>query len=82
MIVFSLILSFGFFHFENTVVVPLLQEKVALQDKLLNVQKNENNTDVVIISNQGKTIYKADFYNDIAKELNGIVICISEVRCF
>lgn len=74
LIVFSLILSFGFFYFENIVVVPMLQEKVALQDKLLNVQKDENNTDVVIISNQGKTIYKADFYNDIAKELNGLYV--------
>jgi len=74
LIVFSLILSFGFFYFENIVVVPLLQEKVNLQNKLLNVEKNENNTDVVIIANQGKTIYKADFYNDISKELTGLYV--------
>ncbi len=72
LILFSLILSFGFFQFENLVVVPMLQQKVELQNRLLNIQKNENNSDVVIISNQGQTIYKADFYNDITKELRNL----------
>jgi len=74
LIIFSLILSFGFFYFENIIVVPTLQQKVELQNKLLNVEKNENNSDVVIIANQGEMIYKADFYNDIAKELMGLYV--------
>jgi len=74
LIVFSLVLSFGFFHFENHVVVPMLQKKVALQNKLLNIETNKNNSDVVIIANQGKMIYKANFYNDSAKELIGLCV--------
>lgn len=74
LIVFSLFLSFGFFHFENIVVVPMLQQKVELQNELLFVQEDSNNTDVVIIANQGKTIYKADFYNDYSKELFGLYV--------
>ena len=78
LIVFSLILSFGFFQFENKIVVPLLKEKVELQNFLLNIEKNENNTDVVIIAEKGKVIYKADFYNDISKELMGLYVVIRD----
>lgn len=74
LIVFSLILSFGFFYFENKVVVPMLQKKVDLQNKLLYIEKDANNSDVVIIANHGSIIYKAAFYNDKSKELSNLYV--------
>lgn len=78
LIIISIFLSFGFFYFENTVVVPTLQKKVELQNQLLMREKYESNSDVVIIAEQGKIVYKADFYNDLQKTLKNLYVIIRD----
>lgn len=69
-LILSFCMSFGLFIFENKVVVQNYEKKVALQDFLLNkVQAKENNVDVIVLSDNGKIVYKADRYNEEHKLL-------------
>lgn len=69
-LILSFVLSFGLFVFENAVVVQNYEKKISLQDVLLNKsQEKENNKDVIVLSENGKIIYKADRYNEENKRL-------------
>lgn len=74
LLVFSFILSFGFFLFEDNLVVPLYKKKVELQKVLLNEAQSKNNDKVVVLSEQGRIVYKADYYDDINKRLYSLYV--------
>jgi len=63
------LLTFALFGFENKYVVNTYEKKTELQDKLLNITKNENNHDVIVLSDNGKIIYKANRYTEVNKRL-------------
>ena len=65
----SFFMAIGLFFFENQFVVSTYEKKTALQDKLLKVTANENNSDVIVISDNGKIIYKAQRYLESKKRL-------------
>ena len=74
LLVVSLGLSVGFFFFEDNIVVPYYKQKVEFQKELLGETDTKDNNNVVIISNAGLTVYKADYYDDLNKRLYGLVV--------
>lgn len=69
LLIVGFLLTFALFGFENKYVVGTYEKKTTLQDKLLNVTKNENNNDVIVLSDNGKIIYKANRYTEANKRL-------------
>lgn len=74
LLILSLVLSFGLFFFEDRIVVPTYAKKNELQDSLLNQTKSLNNDRIVIITNRGEIVYKADYYNDAEQRLVGFFV--------
>jgi len=74
MLVFAFFMSFALFVFENKVVVPTYSKKVTLQNTVLGVEKSLNNDKIVILSDQGRIIYKANEYLDKQKRLYDLTL--------
>lgn len=73
-LIISFAMSFGLFFFENKVVVHTYEKKVELQNKLLNKNQSENNSDVIVFSNNGTVVYKAQAYNEEQKKLSRVYL--------
>lgn len=69
LLIMSLFMAYGLFLFENKFVVQTYEKKTTLQDSLLKKTKNENNNDVIVLSDNGKIIYSADRYIENQKKL-------------
>ena len=76
LLVFAFLLSVGLFLFDDKVVVPTYARKVAEQDSALNKEKSENNDKIVVIGENGNIVYKAEFYDDKAQKLVGIIVVV------
>lgn len=74
LIIFSLLLSVGYFVFEDKIVVPFYKQYQELKNSSLNIELNQNNTNVVIRSHDGEVIYKAEVYEDGIKKLSNVFI--------
>lgn len=68
-LIFAVICSFGMFFLEDFVVVDTLKAKNKLQSELLGTVQSNNNSNVVVQSNNGKLIYKIQKYYDNEKLL-------------
>ncbi|MBP5358884.1 MAG: LptF/LptG family permease, partial [Treponema sp.] len=69
LLISSILLSVGLFYFEDNLVVDTYAKKVALQDSVLNKSQSLNKERILVISNNGSIIYKADYYDDELKRL-------------
>ena len=69
LLIVSLIMAYGLFVFENKFVVQTYEKKTTLQEAMLQKTKNENNTDVIVLSDNGKIIYYASRYIESQKKL-------------
>ena len=69
LLIMSLFMAYGLFIFENKFVVQTYEKKTALQSSLLQETKNENNNDVIVISENGRIIYSAARYTESQKRL-------------
>lgn len=69
LLIISLIMAYGLFVFENKFVVQTYEKKTSLQEALLQKAKNENNSDVIVLSDNGKIIYSASRYIESQKKL-------------
>lgn len=69
LLVVSFAMAFGLFAFENKYVVQTFEKKTQLQNVLLKKSQNENNTNVIVLSENGKIIYKAARYTESKKRL-------------
>ena len=69
LLIVSLVMAYGLFVFENKFVVQTYEKKTTLQDALLNKTKNENNNDVIVLSDNGRIIYSAARYIENQKKL-------------
>jgi lipopolysaccharide export system permease protein len=76
LLVFSFLFSFALFAFEDRLVVPTFAKKVALENQLLGREKSLDANRIVVISNQGDVVYKADYYDDAEETLSGLYIVI------
>ena len=69
LIIFSIVLTVSFFVFEDRVVVSTYSKKVELEHILLNQDTSLNNSQIVILTDGGKVVYKATYYDDAEKKL-------------
>lgn len=76
LLVFSFIASFGFLFFEDRLVVPSYNKKNFTQDLLLDTIESKNNSQLVIILDKGRIVYKADYYDDESKKLFGVLVVL------
>ncbi len=76
LLVLSFLLSLGLFFFDDRVVVPTYAVKTSLQEKSLNKEKSLNNDKIVVISDEGNIVYKADYYDDASKRLYTVIIIV------
>lgn len=74
LMIFSLILSVGFFVFEDKVVVPCFKQYEDLKNSSLNIEVEKNNNNIVIRSHDGNIIYKAEYYDDGAQRLSNLLV--------
>ena len=73
---FAFFLSFAMFFFDEKVVVPTYAKKTSEQEEVLQKEKSLNNDKIVVLSENGNLVYKAEFYNDEEKRLTGVYIVI------
>ncbi|MCL2810047.1 MAG: LptF/LptG family permease [Treponema sp.] len=66
--------SFFSFFFDDLLVIPTLKLKTDLQRRALNQYVTESDTNVVIITRNGRLIYSVDFFDYGRKSLNGVII--------
>ncbi|MBQ7159912.1 MAG: LptF/LptG family permease [Treponema sp.] len=76
LLVLSFLLSLGLFLFDDRLVVPTYAVKTTLQEKSLNKEKTLNNDKIVVISDEGNIVYKADYYDDASKRLYTVIIIV------
>lgn len=76
LLIFSFLASFGFLFFEDRIVVPTYNKKIVTQDVLLQNVESKNNSQVVILLDKGKIVYKADYYDDDAQKLFGLLVVL------
>ncbi len=69
LLVISLAMAYGLFVFENKFVVQTYEKKTTMQETLLQKKKNENNTNVIVLSENGRIIYSAARYLESQKKL-------------
>lgn len=75
-LILSAILSFVLFVFQDRVVVKANLKYDELKASALHQSKNIISDHVVLISDNGKKIYKADFYDDELKELRRLYVVV------
>lgn len=73
-LILSIALSFGMFVFENKVVVQTYEQKQTLQNEILHVQTNADNSKIIVISENSKIIYEAKRYSDATHRLEDLYI--------
>lgn len=74
LLLFSILLSFGIFFLEDKLVVSNLEKKTLLQNKILGVETDSNNNDIVVLSDNSKIVYKVKRYREKEKKLEQLYI--------
>lgn len=69
LLIFAILMSFGMFFFEDNIVVPTYAKKQNLQKEVLHREKSLNNDRIVIMSEEGNIIYKADYFDNKQERL-------------
>ncbi len=69
LLILGFLLSIGMIFFEDAVVIKYFYEKNRLSKELLKKEEDLNVSNVVILSESGKTVYTADYYNAAEKVL-------------
>jgi lipopolysaccharide export system permease protein len=70
----GLLASIFSFFFEDIVVIPTLRVKNELSRRALHQIRTENNSEIVIKVRNGQLIYSVDYYDHVARILNGLSI--------
>ncbi len=74
MLVFSIVMTFGLFEFENRLVVNTYFQKTELQNTVLQQKSSSNNSNVAVISDGGKLIYFVREYNESQKRIFNVYL--------
>lgn len=69
LIIISVIFSFGLFYLEDKLVVSTLEQKNDLQETLLGTKEDADNSNIIVLSDNGKITYKANRYDDSKRQL-------------
>jgi lipopolysaccharide export system permease protein len=76
LLVLSFFFTFALFFFDDSVVVPFFAQKTALQNQLFKMEQSLDSSRIVVISDRGNVVYKADYYDDAAKRLTNLFIIV------
>ena len=74
LLIIAFFMSIGMFFFDNNLVVPTYAKKIKLQNEVLRRETSLNNDRIVILSEEGRIIYKADYYDNAQKRLFNVFI--------
>jgi lipopolysaccharide export system permease protein len=74
LLIIGLFASVFIFFFDDIVVIPTLKKKNELSRILLRQQRTENNSYIVIKARNGELIYSVDYYDNVSRTLNGVII--------
>jgi lipopolysaccharide export system permease protein len=74
LLVIGLFASVFAFYFDDAVVIPTLRIKNTLSRTYLHQQRTEDNSDIVIKTQNGNVIYWVDYYDHVEQVLNGVTI--------
>jgi len=78
LLIFGFLLSIGMIFFEDKIVIKYSFEKSKLSKQLLKTEENLNSSDIVILSELGKIVYLADYYNATAQTLSNVSAVIRD----
>ncbi len=70
----GVLISMGNFFFENHVVIPTYKQKMEMQKSALHQRSDLSRSNLAVISDGGRQIYYADYYNDREKTLTGLIL--------
>jgi len=74
MLIFSVIMTYSLFVFEDKVVVNTYSKKTELQNDVLEQKDSSNNSNVAVISESGKLIYFVREYNEKQKRVYNVYL--------
>lgn len=74
MLIFSILMSFGLFFFEDKLVVNTYAQKTELQNRVLDQTESANNSNVAVIAEGGKIIYFVRDYNESHKRIYNVYV--------
>ncbi|HNY22321.1 MAG TPA: LptF/LptG family permease [Treponemataceae bacterium] len=78
LLVLGLFLSFGMFFFEDLVVIRTQAMKSRLSKEMLTKDQSRSNANIVILSESGKVIYTADYFQDGDDKLYSALIIVRD----
>ncbi len=78
LILFALLMSIGSFFFQDRVVQPAYRQKVEYSNELLQKNGSKSHSNVAVMANDGRIVYRADYYDDANETLQGISIIVRD----
>ncbi|UTC74258.1 LptF/LptG family permease [Treponema sp. OMZ 792] len=78
LLVLGFFFSVGMIFFEDNIVIKYFYEKTKLSKKLLQEEESLDTQDLVILSELGKIVYTADYFNAEAQTLSNAYIIIRD----
>lgn len=74
MLIFSVIMTFALFQFEDKIVVNTYYRKTELQNEVLEQKDSANNSNVAVISEAGKLLYFVRDYNETQQRIYNVYV--------
>ncbi|MCR5762270.1 MAG: LptF/LptG family permease [Treponema sp.] len=74
LMILSVFMSVGLFWFNDAVVVKSYEKKMSLQNKALEKEQQYDNSNVVVMSEGGKIIYKAEYFDSKFERLYSLYV--------
>lgn len=74
LMILSVFMSVGLFMFNDAVVAKSYEKKMALQNKVLDNETEYDNSNVVVMSEGGKIIYKAEYFDSRFERLYSLYV--------
>jgi lipopolysaccharide export system permease protein len=74
LILLGVLFSGGYFYFHEQVVISTFEKKNALTRELLGRSVSQSSSNVTAIGPQGRSIYHAEYFNDVNDTLSDVVI--------
>ena len=80
LLLMGLVLSLGGFYFEENVVIDTFRAKNELYRATIKQEVSLSNTNVTVMSEDSRTIYQAEYYNDKKRSLTQVLILIRDAE--
>lgn len=78
LLILGICLSVGMIFFEDNIVIKYFYEKTKLSKELLQMEESLDRQDLVLLSELGKIVYTADYFNAESKTLSNVYVIIRD----